>query len=204
MEIEGFDWDAGNRDKCRKHGVSLVEIEEALRRCPVIAPDRAHSVAETRFIAVGRTLAGRRVFVAFTLRTKDGRRLIRPISARYMRLKERLRYEAQGPDLQDRLGSGGLPRAGFIRSGLLAVQACAIRVRTQAGAAQHAAAPGASGCRESSGERSRHSVHPLRPRGTGTSDRPCHETPLKAPHQNTPCRNHDRSPVAASTPSPLR
>lgn len=102
MEIEGFDWDAGNRDKCVKHGVPLVEIEQALRRHPVIAPDHLHSIAEARFIAVGRTLAGRRIFVAFTLRTKDGRRLIRPISARYMRLKESLRYEAQGPDLQDR------------------------------------------------------------------------------------------------------
>lgn len=25
--IDGFDWDAGNRDKCQKHGVSIPEIE---------------------------------------------------------------------------------------------------------------------------------------------------------------------------------
>jgi uncharacterized DUF497 family protein len=28
MEFDGFDWDAGNREKCRKHGVSTAEIEE--------------------------------------------------------------------------------------------------------------------------------------------------------------------------------
>ena len=27
MQVAGFDWDDGNREKCRKHGVSLAEIE---------------------------------------------------------------------------------------------------------------------------------------------------------------------------------
>jgi uncharacterized DUF497 family protein len=30
MEFDGFDWDHGNRDKCRKHGVSIGEIESLL------------------------------------------------------------------------------------------------------------------------------------------------------------------------------
>lgn len=30
VEFDGFDWDEGNREKCRKHGVSLPEIEQAL------------------------------------------------------------------------------------------------------------------------------------------------------------------------------
>ncbi len=29
--IGGFDWDAGNRDKCRKHGLALAEIEAFFR-----------------------------------------------------------------------------------------------------------------------------------------------------------------------------
>ena len=28
LVVAGFDWDRGNRDKCRKHGVSLAEIEQ--------------------------------------------------------------------------------------------------------------------------------------------------------------------------------
>jgi len=26
----GFDWDDGNREKCRKHGMTLAEIEHVL------------------------------------------------------------------------------------------------------------------------------------------------------------------------------
>jgi uncharacterized protein len=46
-------------------------------------------------IAVGRTSAGRQLFVAFTLRTKNGRRLIRPVTARYMHAKEIAAYEKE-------------------------------------------------------------------------------------------------------------
>ena len=96
MEFEGFDWDAGNREKCCKHGVSVREIEEVLRADPIFSPDHVHSSpAEQRFIAVGRTLAGRAMFVAFTLRLKDGRQLARPVSARYMHKKEAERYARQ-------------------------------------------------------------------------------------------------------------
>jgi uncharacterized DUF497 family protein len=84
-----FDWDAGNRDKCRKHGLTLSEIEHALRHGARTAPDPGHSVAEQRFVAVSRTAEGRPVFVAFCWR---GHR-IRPISARYMHAREVARYE---------------------------------------------------------------------------------------------------------------
>lgn len=90
-----FDWDEANRAKCRRHGVSAAEIEELLRGTPRIAPDRKHSAAEQRFIAIGRNAAGRPMFVAFTLRTVDGRLHLRPISARYMHAKEIARYEAE-------------------------------------------------------------------------------------------------------------
>lgn len=50
-----FDWDDGNRHKRRKHGLTLAEIEQAMRSGPRVAPDPKHSAAEQRFIAVGRT-----------------------------------------------------------------------------------------------------------------------------------------------------
>ena len=90
----GFDWDAGNLEKCQKHGVSIAEIEAVLHGDPQIAPAPRRSLTEERFIAVGRTPAGRAVFIAFTLRMEDGVRLVRPISARYMHAKEVERYEA--------------------------------------------------------------------------------------------------------------
>jgi uncharacterized DUF497 family protein len=93
--IAGFDWDEGNRAKCLKHGVSIGEIEALLRGEPHVAPDPGHSAAEGRFIAVGRNAQGRALFVAFTFRTRDGERLIRPVSARYMHRKEVASYEAQ-------------------------------------------------------------------------------------------------------------
>jgi uncharacterized protein len=91
----GFDWDEGNRAKCRKHGVSVAEIEALLSGDPHVAPDLRHSRQEDRFIAVGRNAQGRALFVAFTFRTREGQRLIRPVSARYMHRKEVEAYEAQ-------------------------------------------------------------------------------------------------------------
>ncbi len=96
--IAGFDWDEGNREKCRKHGVSSVEIERLFRAGPLaVRPDPAHSLAEERFQAIGRTAAGRSVFLVFTVRERDGKRLIRPISARYMHTKEIENHEKENP-----------------------------------------------------------------------------------------------------------
>ena len=95
--VAGFDWDEGNLEKCQKHGVSLAEVETLLRSDPGVAPDPSHSEQEDRFIAVGRNAAGRPLFVAFTFRMKDGQRLIRPVSARYMHKKEIAGYETKSP-----------------------------------------------------------------------------------------------------------
>ncbi len=95
MRITGFDWDAGNRAKCQKHGVSIAEIEALFQGTPRIAPDPKHSEAEDRRIAVGRSSTGRPMFVAFTLRAKNRRRLIRPVTARYMHAKEIAAYEKE-------------------------------------------------------------------------------------------------------------
>ena len=93
MQVDGFDRDDGNWPKCGKHGVSKAEVEFVLRGVPAVRPDRAPQDSETRFNAVGRNADGRHVFVALTLRSKQGGRLLRPISARYMHQKEVDRYE---------------------------------------------------------------------------------------------------------------
>ena len=89
----GFDWDEGNRAKCQKHGVSIAEIEAMLRGGPRLAPAPRRSASEDRLIAIGRTPAGRALFVALTFRNKGGEWLIRPVSARYMHRKEIEAYE---------------------------------------------------------------------------------------------------------------
>lgn len=86
----GFDWDEGNEGKnWEKHGVSDPECEEVFFNDPMLArADPEHSAGEPRYVALGRTDAGRRLFVAFTIR----RDLIRVISARDMTRKERRKY----------------------------------------------------------------------------------------------------------------
>lgn len=97
--LDGFDWDAGNRAKCEKPGVSLAEIEAVFTKPLLIVPDTGHSKIETRIRALGRTSAGRMIFLVFTVRRKAGLRLIRPISARFMHDKEVASYEEENPEL---------------------------------------------------------------------------------------------------------
>jgi uncharacterized protein len=87
--LEGFDWDEGNRSKCAEHGVSVEEIEAVFQGRMMVSPDVAHSQDESRYRAVGKTPAGRAVFIVFTLRNEK----IRPLSARYMHAKEIQKYE---------------------------------------------------------------------------------------------------------------
>ncbi|HMB84501.1 MAG TPA: BrnT family toxin [Terriglobales bacterium] len=102
LQARGFDWDDGNRSKCQKHGVSIAEIEALFVRGPRVAPDPKHSADEDRLIAVGKTSAGRPLFVAFTMRTKEGRRLIRPVTARYMHAREIAAYEKESATPKNR------------------------------------------------------------------------------------------------------
>ena len=91
-ECIGFDWDDGNQGKnWEKHGVTDAEAEETFFNDPLVAgTDVAHSGSEPRYFALGRTDAGRRLFVAFAVR----RNLIRVISARDMTKRELRRYES--------------------------------------------------------------------------------------------------------------
>jgi uncharacterized DUF497 family protein len=97
--IQGFDWDKGNRAKCQEHGVSPAEVEALFKRPLLILPDAAHSRAEERLRAIGKTARGRSVFLVYTVRERGGKRLIRPISARYMHRKEVMSYEKENPGL---------------------------------------------------------------------------------------------------------
>jgi len=74
----------GTESKCQKYGLSIEQIGTLFARGPRIAPDPKHSADEDRLIAVGRTSTGRPVFVAFTIRVKNNRRFIRPLTARFM------------------------------------------------------------------------------------------------------------------------
>jgi uncharacterized DUF497 family protein len=102
MQVAGFDWDASNRSKCQKHGVSAAAIEDIFRASVAVFPDPLHSKSEERFKAIGRTKEGRGIFVVFTFRTRRGKRLIRPISARYMHQKEMDHYEKETATAQKR------------------------------------------------------------------------------------------------------
>ena len=95
--VSGFDWDAGNRAKCQKHGVPVSEIEGLFDRPLLLVPDLSHSQSEERLRAIGKTAGGRAVFLVFTIRVRAGKRFIRPISARYMHGKEVRHYEKENP-----------------------------------------------------------------------------------------------------------
>ena len=86
----GFDWDTGNAPKVvGRHNVEPGECEQAFFHEPfVVSYDGTHSRAEPRWRALGRTAAGRQLFVVFTMRST----LIRVLAARDMNRKERRIY----------------------------------------------------------------------------------------------------------------
>lgn len=91
--ITGFQWDDGNIGKnWAKHGVLSSECEEVFFNRPLLVTiDEEHSdYDEDRYLALGRTNHGSRLFIVFTIRGQ----LIRVISARKMTRKERRRYPA--------------------------------------------------------------------------------------------------------------
>jgi uncharacterized DUF497 family protein len=60
---------------------------------PAIEPDSF--AAEERLRAIGTTSGGRYVFLVFTLRARGRATFLRPISARYMQLREAGHYEEE-------------------------------------------------------------------------------------------------------------
>lgn len=95
MKLVGLNWDFGNLEKVRKHGLSHEDIEEFLLSDPFILTDKRHSSAESRYIAFGK-FKEKDLFVAFTIRAIEGELKIRPISARYANKKEVEKFYGKG------------------------------------------------------------------------------------------------------------
>jgi hypothetical protein len=91
-QCTGFDWDDANAPRIwQKHRVSPMECEQVFFNLPLVAgEDDKHSQDEPRWFVLGRTDAGRHLFVVVTLRGS----LIRVISARDMSRKERQAWES--------------------------------------------------------------------------------------------------------------
>jgi hypothetical protein len=90
-QFSGFQWDEGNINKnLYKHKVENWECEQVFFNEPlIILDDPKHSYVENRWAAFGKTDAGKPLTVIFTKRGS----LIRVISARTMKRKERNFYE---------------------------------------------------------------------------------------------------------------
>ncbi|HEX5037559.1 MAG TPA: BrnT family toxin [bacterium] len=91
IEIRGFDWDDANLRKLAKHRVSQEEAEEIFYLAPLIDEGAYEKAGERRFRCLGMTSVGRLLAAFFTVR----RGLIRNISIRPMRKKERMIYEGK-------------------------------------------------------------------------------------------------------------
>ncbi len=90
--LVGFEWDAGNWSKSElKHGVAATEAQEVMLNDPLCQVDAGHSGDEQRYVALGVTNEGRRLFVSFTVRHNR----VRVISARPMSKKERVIHEEE-------------------------------------------------------------------------------------------------------------
>lgn len=89
-DLTGFQWDAANSAKnWLAHDVTQAETEQVFFNRPVLVlPDVAHSQVETRYYVLGRSNAGRRWTVVFTIRGS----FVRPIMARDMSRRERRLY----------------------------------------------------------------------------------------------------------------
>lgn len=89
--------------KIKTHGLSREKVEAFFQQKSVyVTPDIKHSGKEERYLAVGQSPKGQPMVVAFTLREVEGKRLIRPISARYMHDKEAKRYEEESAEIEKR------------------------------------------------------------------------------------------------------
>ncbi len=90
-QIKEFEWDRGNLDKSyKKHGITHKESEEIfLDENLSVEKDIKHQQIEPRFIAIGKTLYKKILFVVFIIRKSK----IRVISARIANKKERRVYE---------------------------------------------------------------------------------------------------------------
>jgi uncharacterized DUF497 family protein len=94
LHFDEYDWDDGNLEKnLKSHGISHKAIESFFQRHFDYSDSPKHSQRERRLIAIGSDDKGHAMMVVFTMRTKAGKHLLRPISARLMHVKEVQDYE---------------------------------------------------------------------------------------------------------------
>lgn len=85
-----FEWDKGNSEKPKKHGLTLEETEEAFfDENKVIFADWKHSRIEPRITLLGKTKKNRLLNITYTVRNDK----IRVITARAINKKEVELYE---------------------------------------------------------------------------------------------------------------
>ncbi|MGB7219758.1 MAG: BrnT family toxin [Vicinamibacterales bacterium] len=89
-----FEWDARKAgENLAKHGVAFDEAATVFADPDALdGPDVRHSDAEARFLRLGRSVLGRVLMVAYTLRSSGNGETIRIISARRASRKERTAY----------------------------------------------------------------------------------------------------------------
>lgn len=90
VNLEGFEWNKGNLDHIEKHKIGYEDCEEIFNNKPfLVREDKKHSQLEDRFEVLGKTNAGKKIFLIYTTRKEK----IRVISARGQSKKERRFYE---------------------------------------------------------------------------------------------------------------
>ena len=83
-----FDWDTNNIAHIARHNVTLTEAEESLLDSRRIGIQVRQGSGESRWGVLGRTEAGRILFVVFTRRNSQ----IRVVTARDATNREKQRY----------------------------------------------------------------------------------------------------------------
>jgi hypothetical protein len=87
--FEGFVWDQGNEQKnFIKHGITILEAEEAFYNPNFLSFDAVHSQHEKRYRLLGKTNSDKILIIAFTIRNNK----MRVISSRLANKKERNIY----------------------------------------------------------------------------------------------------------------
>ena len=81
MKVRHFDWDEVNEDHVARHGVDPDEVEEVF-----VGRHRVLRSREGRYVALGRSVAGRYLLVVFEAREFGE---IRVVTARDMAEKEK-------------------------------------------------------------------------------------------------------------------
>ncbi len=78
QDIEGFEWDEGNRQKSYvKHGITNKEAEEVVENIPLIMM-KIKYMNKDRYQAFGKSKSGKLLTIIYTLRKK----MVRIISTR--------------------------------------------------------------------------------------------------------------------------